>query len=229
MKKLTFTLILIALIAVCPLAGCSGETKTASLPTATQAQYTDKNGIGYNEQGDKTLVISDFKDGKKNIEIPSEYKGKKVKEVGRSSFKMSKVKSVTIPDGVEKIDDYAFAFSTTLEKITIPDSVTIIGTNAFSGCSNLKEIKLPKNLKTIGMYSFDASGLKKIEIPKSTKKIDEYAFAECRFLEEVIINGKNTEIANTAFNTSTEVKITAPKNSKAQAFAKSKGIEFSNK
>ena len=44
--------------------------------------------------------------------------------------------SVTIPDSVTSIDDYAFYDCTGLTRVTIPESVTHIG-YSFYGCSSL--------------------------------------------------------------------------------------------
>lgn len=227
MKRI-ITVLLVSIIAITPIiTGCSGETKTNTISTIkpTEPQYRDKLGIGYNETKDGTLTISTFKNGKSDLKIPSEYKGKKVTEIGKSSFKMAELKSVTIPSSVTKLNNYAFAFSRSLEKVTIPDSVKEINVNAFAGCVKLKNVKLPKNLEKIGMFSFDATAIKEITIPKKVKEIGEYAFAECRFLKNVTFKSKNIKIAKTAFNKSENVVIIAPKGSKAIKFAESHNIK----
>ena len=48
--------------------------------------------------------------------------------------------SYTIPDGVTKIDDYAFEYCSYLTSITIPESVTEIGFYAFNGCTSLTSL-----------------------------------------------------------------------------------------
>lgn len=48
-----------------------------------------------------------------------------------------------IPDGVTKIEEYAFAYCSDLTEITIPHSVTTIIYCAFDGCSSLQTITLP--------------------------------------------------------------------------------------
>ena len=48
--------------------------------------------------------------------------------------------SVTLPDSVTSIGDYAFSGCSGLTSITIPDSITSIGDYAFRYCSKLKNI-----------------------------------------------------------------------------------------
>ena len=50
---------------------------------------------------------------------------------------------IIIPDGVESIPSYAFAYQTGITSVTIGDSVTSIESHAFSGCSGLKSITIP--------------------------------------------------------------------------------------
>lgn len=229
MKRI-ITALLLAVIAAAPvLTACSPqktETSSVAMPKATEPMYRDKLGIGYNETKDGTLTISNYKGSGDTLTIPSEYKDKKVTEIGKSSFKMAPVKKVIVPDTVLKLDNYCFAFSRSLEEIVIPDSVKEIGVNAFAGCVHLKKIKLPEKLRKIGIFAFDATDIKEVTIPKNVKKIDDYAFAECRSLKNVVFNSKNTEIAKTAFNKSDKVVITAPKDSKAIKFAKSHSLKY---
>lgn len=48
--------------------------------------------------------------------------------------------SVTIPNSVECINNYAFEGCTKLKSITIPNSVTTIGSQVFRSCDNLASI-----------------------------------------------------------------------------------------
>ena len=52
----------------------------------------------------------------------------------------TEVTSITIPNGVTSIGDFAFKDCTSLASITIPNSVTSIGHSAFSWCSSLANI-----------------------------------------------------------------------------------------
>ena len=62
--------------------------------------------------------------------------------------------SVTIPDTVTSIGEYAFYDCTSLTSVTIPDSVTSIGGSAFSGCTSLTSVTIPDSVTSIGSYAF---------------------------------------------------------------------------
>jgi hypothetical protein len=89
--------------------------------------------------------------------VPSEYtirQGTRV--IASFAFSgCSGLKSVTIPESVTEIGNYAFGCSG-LTSIAIPEGVTEIGHDAFRGCENLTSITLPKSLLTqIGDEFFD--------------------------------------------------------------------------
>ena len=58
--------------------------------------------------------------------------------------------TVTIPDSVTSIEDYAFHKCSSLVTLTIPGSVTNIGRHAFRGCSSLVTLTIPDSVTSIG-------------------------------------------------------------------------------
>ena len=67
---------------------------------------------------------------------------------------MKDLQSITIPNSVRKIGDYAFSKCSSLNSITIPNSVTNIGQAAFDECSSLTTITIPEKVSKIGWGAF---------------------------------------------------------------------------
>lgn len=67
--------------------------------------------------------------------------------------------------------------------VTIPEGVTRIEDFAFNGCKNIKEVILPETLISIGDRSFDNSGLTTVKIPESVRQIDYGAFRDTPFYQ----------------------------------------------
>ena len=94
---------------------------------------------------------------------------------------------VIIPDGVDHIDAYAFNNSN-LVTITIPDSVTTIGEFAFCDCTKLTNITLPNGLREIPDHVFrSCRSLTELVIPTSVTRIGYAAFFECVNLTSLVI------------------------------------------
>ena len=79
-----------------------------------------------------TLLI-----GCKNSVIPADGS---VKYISGDAFYGSEIQTVDIPQGVERIENYAFSYCNMLSSVTISASVTEIGNNAFCSCSNLETV-----------------------------------------------------------------------------------------
>ena len=112
------------------------------------------------------------------------------------------IKTVTVPDTVTDIQDYAFASTKNLSSIKLSANLEHLGTNAFFYCMSLETIELPATLKNIEPFAFSASGLKTIVIPESENltELPEFMFHQCPNLKEVTIPATITSIAKNAFN-----------------------------
>lgn len=85
---------------------------------------------------------------------------------GSVFYNTPKLKTVTIPNGVTKIVDYAFDYCNTITEITLPETVQTIGYASFEDCSALTTIMMSKSLTSIGNYAFNnATALKYVAYP----------------------------------------------------------------
>ena len=62
--------------------------------------------------------------------------------------------SLTIPEGVTSIGDFAFYECREIKKVTLPKSLERIGAYAFSGCTGLTELTLPDKVSYVGLNAF---------------------------------------------------------------------------
>lgn len=109
------------------------------------------------------------------------------------------LKSIIIPEGVEKIAANAFDSSEHLESVGLPSSLTYIAQDAFSSCISLENIELPAGLTHIGMGAFRSTGIKKVIVPGGVKDIPENCFIYSSNLTSITLNEGVETIGNHAF------------------------------
>ena len=124
-----------------------------------------------------------------------------VTTIGIQAFMGCKsLKSISIPNTIEKIDGYAFAGLAGLVSVDLPEGLKEIGDCAFYRCAALTKIEIPQSVEKIGVSSFFfCSGLTKIEIPHGVEKIGDCAFYGCGTLTEIEIQNGVKEIGRSAF------------------------------
>ncbi len=124
---------------------------------------------------------------------------------------------ITIPKGITKICDYAFANCDTITNVVIPNSVISIGDSAFSVCYSLKNISIPNSVVNIGEGAFSScSNLEKVEIPDGIKFIKDYTFTSCEKLNTIIIPQSVKKIGYLAFDNERNLSNVLFKGSKSQ-------------
>lgn len=146
---------------------------------STNAAYTSLDGILYNKS--KTTLI----------QCPAGKKG-----------------SLTIPNGVTRIEESAFETCSGLTSIMLPESVSSIGKAAFRRC-----------------FEVFNGGLTIVNIPNGVTRIEDDTFAVCASLDSITIPDSVTFIGEDVFDDRTTIcgKI----GGYAEKYAKEKGLKFS--
>ena len=135
-----------------------------------------------------------------------------VTSIGEWAFyECSGLTSVTIPNSVTSISG-VFAGCIGLTSVTIPNSVTSIGYGVFYGCSSLTSVTIPNSVTSIGERAFEnCSGLTSVTIGNSVTSIGGYAFYGCNGLTSIISNAVVPPvIGNYVFPNPNNCNVTVP-------------------
>ena len=191
-----------------------------------------ENGFTYAYFADGTAVITRYKGAAVNCDIPEKLGGNTVTAIGEGAFSGKRfLRSVTIPDTVERIENEAFgnclelkhisfgnglreigwsAFYSdyALEEAILPDSLEKIGKQAFHFCHKLRNVSLGNSLNAIGTVAFGCCfSLREITIPPTVTEIPAGAFLYCYRLEKVNLPDGIVKIGQAAFQDCIRLKL----------------------
>ena len=134
-----------------------------------------------------------------SIEIPEEiaYEGTKypVKVIEKNAFyRLDKLESVTLSEGLETIEAEAFWSCNALKSIELPNSLKEIGAHAFRYCSSLESITIGKGIKTIAKHAFfDLNKLESVTLSEALETIEAEAFWSCNALKSITYTGTKAQ------------------------------------
>jgi len=158
-----------------------------------EAEVFEKNGVTYAVSNEKAYVIACDKE-LTDVVVESEINGCPVTDINKV-FKGHKMQTITLPETVTEIDDYAFSDCSNLTTVNYSKKLTKIGEYAFQRCTSLEKIYIPKSLKEMGMAVFkDCVSIDVVEIEDlvAWSKVTWISSSNnpiC-FAEKLIINGE---------------------------------------
>ena len=178
----------------------------AMTPTATAAQSGD---FTYTVINGNEVEITDYTGSSLSVTIPGTIDGKPVTSIGERAFFVSSyddgwdgITSITLPDSIRIIKDYAFYSLDDLRSINIPDGVISIGAYGLADTA-ITSVTLPDSLTHLGDRSFsNCDSLTSIVIPDSVTSIGNSVFRSCDSLTSIVIPDSVTSIGNWAFERS---------------------------
>ena len=164
----------------------------------TTAPYSE--GLQYSLDGGYAWITGPGTFDGEELNIPPEIDGHPVIGVEYNAFEDTAVTSVTLSDGIMKIESNAFDYCKSLVAVYLPESVTNIGLGAFADCNRLTSAVLPAGVTEIEYYLFqNCSSLVSVVIPDGVTFIGEWAFDGCSALTAVTVPDRVTEINKGAF------------------------------
>lgn len=126
--------------------------------------------------------------------------GEGLTTIGESAFSGCKsLKSVVIPDNVQRIEGNAFRRCEGLESIDFGKGLNSIGREAFYSCKSLKSVDIPDNVTKLEHACFGSSGITSVKFGAGLKEIAQYAFSYCLNLKTLQIPNNINKIDIGAF------------------------------
>lgn len=176
---------------------------------ATQYTYEEDSFDKLYDEGAEAVIVRDgveyLYDGREVylLEVTEDYDGD----------------TLTVPEGVTAIANYAFSSNDSVKTVVLPSTVTDLGrgfdssavetvvlnegltaisSRAFRRTYELQEVVIPSTVTTVADNAFQSSGIAHITFPESVTSIGDSAFTAST-VESVTIEGKDVYIAHYAF------------------------------
>lgn len=143
---------------------------------------SSKDGVLFSADG-KTLISVPFAYGGTSYVVPA---GTEI--LGAYSFVFTPLQSVTLPDTLVAIEDYAFYYAPALTEIDVPAGVTEIGDWVFAYATSLEKATFGEGLTTIGLGLFrGCTALKTATFPSTLRTFGNNGFQNCSSLTEIVL------------------------------------------
>lgn len=161
------------------------------------------------------------------VDVPARIGNSRVTLICAQAFESGRynktdIQEVRVPEGIRKIEAWAFRGCSSLKKVSLPHTLEEIEGGAFCDCTSLTEIELPEGLKIIGNIMFEGcKALASVKMPSTVEKIGEGIFNYYSYNDPLVDSGevdKDTIIP--------DLTIIAAEGSVAAIYAKENGIKL---
>lgn len=134
---------------------CAILIVSAPFPSAGEMTTTQYGDFAYLLEASGAVTIAAYTGDAVQVVVPEMLDGRRVIAIGDDAFSQQEsIRSVTLPNGLERIGDRAFYGCYGLSAVTLPEGLKQIGNHAFFLCENLLSLSLPVSLEDIGRNPF---------------------------------------------------------------------------
>lgn len=136
---------------------------------------------------DNTAELSTYSGNDEELIIPDYVYGYKVTSIAPRVFYENKtLEEVYLPDTINSIGLYAFAFCEKLKSTTLGENVTFLADNVFFGCPALEQAVVNCNIETLPTGTFEkCAALNSVTLSDSISALGNSSFMGCSSLEDL--------------------------------------------
>ena len=136
------------------------------------------------------------------------------------------VKKLVVEEGITGLGANLCSACCNLTSVSLPDTLEYIGEFAFADCAELKSVELPSALRTIDENAFMGSGLTAITLPQGLADVESGAFGNCAQLKSAAVPGSLVKLGEDVFDGCDALEtVSVPEGALAEELLRDAGLE----
>lgn len=134
----------------------------------------------YEMNEDGTISITGYQGTETDLNVPATVDSYAVSSIANHAFEANwDLVSVTLPNGLARIEEGAFMDCGSLTSVNIPETVSQIDRAAFAGCSSLTSIYLPETVSEVREEAFTGcASMTELTVVNSSLQYDRWGLVE---------------------------------------------------
>lgn len=163
-------------------------TNDSNPPPGANMTFTTLSPFVYSKNGQEISIVR-YTGSVRDVVIPALIEGLPVTRIDSNAFESRRdVTSVSLPNSLRSIGEYAFDGCDGLTSVTLPSGMIVLEEGAFYQCANLQSITISSSVISLGSWVFAECGsLTSVAIPSSVNSIGAFAFSGCAKLSNVTL------------------------------------------